>query len=702
MPLLDQGAHLYSFAVVADTHLNQSDLDSNSPFKVNRRANNRLRHVIEDLNQRDLVLVIHLGDVVHPVPSMGDLYVESSKRFFEQFKQLKHPFHLIPGNHDVGDKPIEWGPAATVRDEFLQAWSANFGVHYFHQTHRGVHFIGINAQLPGSALAMEGEQKQWLEALLENIRGQRIFLCSHYPPYLLHPNEPEHYDNFAPVSRQWLLSLLCEYRVEALFCGHVHQYWFNRFAQTQCHLLPSTAFTRQDYSEMFRIQSGVEHGRNDDKKLGYLLVHIYEHGHGIEIVRTSGRESLAQNSSQKNTQKNVQASCTPLQKSPAFANFHGAFGFDLRHDWLEVTQIPPSGGLDEFDRKSVRNDYPLLALLDMGIRRLRLPLADFTDPFRRQRLSELQSLGFRYRFWSFGAPDAATRELIGKHPELVGAWEICYPIRRVADLDKTIFALARQCEFEMIFSPLRSKRDIVDAGKKYYHVINHGFTLDDAELLKIWFESEQSARFGKYLLRVAFDENIGDVVAFARTQSQPGAPKAAFQLCLGANDPAHNIDDDAWLCRRLAEAVVHAHCGCVIYCDTFVDNDRGYFPHGGVVDRLYNPRAGMMLVQHLHILLADLPEGQVFACEKMEDAAEDFTYAFGVFNLSSNENTRLLCVPREPLQKKRATETLRRCLQGARWDVLDLVSGEIADSESASHAMIDTTINGGFPFVLLR
>ena len=75
MTQINQGKYLYSFAVVADTHLNQSDEECNSPFDVNRRANNRLRYVIEDLNGRDLALVLHLGDVVHPVPSMGELYV---------------------------------------------------------------------------------------------------------------------------------------------------------------------------------------------------------------------------------------------------------------------------------------------------------------------------------------------------------------------------------------------------------------------------------------------------------------------------------------------------------------------------------------------------------------------------------------------------------------------------------------------------
>ena len=43
------------------------------------------------------------------------------------------------------------------------------------------------------------------------------------------------------------------------------------------------------------------------------------------------------------------------------------FGLDMRQNWLEVIEIPPSGGLDEFDRKRTRNDYPLMALLEMGV-----------------------------------------------------------------------------------------------------------------------------------------------------------------------------------------------------------------------------------------------------------------------------------------------------------------------------------------------
>ena len=86
-----KGEYRFTFAVVSDTHLNPADTECNSPFDVNRLANARLRWVVRDLNRRDLTHVFHLGDVVHPVPSMGNQYAESSQRFFEQFNALCTP-----------------------------------------------------------------------------------------------------------------------------------------------------------------------------------------------------------------------------------------------------------------------------------------------------------------------------------------------------------------------------------------------------------------------------------------------------------------------------------------------------------------------------------------------------------------------------------------------------------------------------------
>ncbi|MFT5505819.1 MAG: Icc-related predicted phosphoesterase [Gammaproteobacteria bacterium] len=652
-----KGEYLYSIAVVTDTHLNQNDSECNSPFDVNRLANNRLRYVIDDLNRRDIKMVIHLGDVVHPVPSMGELYTESSNRFFEQFKNLKHPFFMIPGNHDVGDKPIDWGPAGTVRDDFLQAWTDNFGAHYFHHNENGIHFIGINAQLPGSGLALEEEQKQWLENTLKSLTGQRIFIGSHYPPYLLHEHEPEHYDNLGIAGREWLLSLLGKYKVEGLFCGHVHQYWFHRYQHTQCHLLPSTAFTRQDYSEMFRVDSGDEFGRNDEPKLGYLLLHLFEHGHGIEVVRSGGQEL------ESNQLLKTQA---VIEKSPAFSNFSSSFGFEMRQDWFETIHIPPSGGLDEFDRKSVRNDYGLLALLDMGIRKIRLPLIDLSDPLRRSRLIDLKSFGFSYNFYSFGAPDKNLCRLMVEQAELIDSWIICYPLKALDQLSVEFFKLAKRSNIKLIFSPLRSKEDLIPSGKKYYHVINHGFTVNDKVLLDNWIATEQANYFDSYVLRLAHDDSVPAAVDFANKQIALTGKSASVNLRLSENNPAIALNDEAWLCRRLAQAILSTHGSeaCDIFSDTFSDNDRGYFPRTGVVDRRYNPRAGFQLVQQLNILLEGLLEpvrieaglyctqyllignrfstliinpGDEFNRTDLENTIESFEYPYDLLNLISNQ-----------------------------------------------------------------
>lgn len=685
MPQIDQGKYLYSFAVVADTHLNQNDVECNSPFDVNRRANNRLRYVIEDLNGRDLALVIHLGDIVHPVPSMGELYVDSAKRFFEQFENLRHPFYLIPGNHDVGDKPIDWGPAGTVRDDFLEAWTEIFGAHYFHHEHQGIHFIGLNTQLPGSGLAMEAEQAQWLQSTLDGLRGQRIFVSSHYPPYLLHANESEHYDNLGPEGRDWLLSSLSEYRVEGLFCGHVHQYWFHRYEHTQCHLLPSTAFTRQDYSEMFRVDSGDEFGRNDEQKLGYMLIHLFEDGHGVEMVRTDGRE--------------IEANQKPyeffsIDKSPAFCNFWSQLGFDMRQDWFETVQIPPSGGLDEFDRKAVRNDYGLLALLDMGIRKLRLPLADLVDPVRRSRLCELQSFGFHYCFYSFGAPDGGIRDLIAKQSELIESWVLCCRIDELAELDSEFFQLAQDCNVELVFSPLRSKQDLVETGKKYYHVINHGFTINDLALLDKWNATPQAVYFDRYLLRLGFDESVPGAFGFAQQCFQTIAKPASIHLRLSENNPAANLDDDNWLCRRLTEALLlgHASPACEFYCDTFADNDRGYFPRAGVVDRRYNPRARMLLIQQINSLLSER--------EEFDEALLETGDHLVSFTPDTAGKHCIICIPDDDFGLPELEAYLGRLAgQVSDWRMLDLVSNETISLDSKSD--LNRTLAKHYPFALL-
>lgn len=630
--LINKTKPLATFAVIADTHLNEKDDECNSPFAVNRLSNRRLRHVVDDLNRRDLASVFHLGDVVHPVPSTGKLYTDSAQCFFEEMKRLKHPLHLIPGNHDVGDKPIDWGPAGSVNDSFLDAWSTVFGRHYFHETIGNLHFLGINAQLLGSGLEMELEQRQWLESTLKQVDGERIFLFTHYPPFLMDVEETEHYDNLGNKGRTWLLNLLKLYRVEALFAGHVHHFWYNRYLDCDCYLLPSTAFVRQDYAEMFHIGPGPEFGRNDAPKLGYILVHVYEDRHDFEMVRCYGIERGKEESYPGDMEK-------PLAPVNCRTNSQALVGFDLRQDWMEQIQIPPSGALDEFGRKWVRNDYTLLALWEMGVKKLRAPVSDLMNKDRRKRIEDLNHLGFEFTFYSWGLPDATDLAVLHPYSHLISAWEFSYRPSQQEELDTQFLQWLVEKEKTVFYSPWRSKEDILQSGGTYYHVINHGLIASDLKEKNICDEFTFFKRFGVegLVVRIGLDDDLQAIIENLQYRYQETGSRYSLHLRLSGNNPAEEIDDEVKIGNHIAKAMFLAwHCPDVdITIDTLADNDRGYFPRKGVIDRLYNPKQGFQIVRNLHAKLSQLTPGAF-------SSTQEFKGLFQCLSTTGNRNVKLI------------------------------------------------------------
>src|SRR5262249_59973012 len=103
---------------------------------------------------------------------------------------------------------------------------------------RDLHWVIIDAQIINSGLAAESEQRTWLEGDLAANAGKRTFFAIHYPPFVSDPEESESYDNLAEPGRSWLLGLVGRYRPEAMFCGHVHKFWFNRLGAKETSLLP--------------------------------------------------------------------------------------------------------------------------------------------------------------------------------------------------------------------------------------------------------------------------------------------------------------------------------------------------------------------------------------------------------------------------------------------------------------------------------
>ena len=597
----DLGEYQFSYAVITDTHVNFGEMESNSEFEINQRANGRLRHVIQDLNRRDLEFVVHLGDIVHPVPAVRDRYKIAAELFHEQVLDLRHPLYLVPGNHDIGDKPIVWSPGAVACDAYIDLWKETFGPNYHAVDHRGCRFFMIDSQVINTGLAAETKQKTWLETEMADAAKHdlRIFIHAHYPIYLTKPCEDEHFDNLAQPGRSWLLELMKQYGVEAQFSGHVHNFWFNRFELTNCYALPSTAFVRQDYAEIYRAAPlpGTEGGRSDLAKLGYFVVQIYDHGHTCQWVRTFG--AIAEPGSVAKPSTVQVCGVHPLR------NPHSRFGFDMRQNWLEEVEIPPSGSLDEFDRKRMRNDYALMALLETGVRRVRIPATDLLVPEHRARLEDCACLGLRFTLFSLGVPNERLLELVAGAEKIIDTWEICDTLENLPNVVDAVRATVKTASVALYLSRIRTREDQESTGGKYHHMIVHGFTADDGEQIK---KLAGLVDVQGLVFRIEGSMSPWEAARMASDLCEPYELNASLHIRMTKGPPGLQQTDDDWVANRVAEAVAAACAfeGVHVYADTFADVDRGYYRRHGVVDRFYNPRPGFEVVRQLLAVFAQV------------------------------------------------------------------------------------------------
>jgi len=277
------------FAIISDTHIRAPGGDLSSPFPVNLKANSRATFAVGMIRAGKPDFTIHLGDVIHPLPHMPEAKA-AAKEAHRLLAPLRPALHFVPGNHDIGDKPSELMPAGPVDDDNIAAYEKTIGPQ-FHAFRQGdVHVICMNASLVNTGSEAEKVQRVWLEQELHESDAAAKLLFSHYPPFIYAPDEADHYDNYAEPGRSWLLNLAAETNVQAIFSGHVHHFFYNRFKGVHLYCLPATSFIRQDYAELFPVGPASEFGRDDTGKFGITFVEIAEQGLNITVHNTDGAE----------------------------------------------------------------------------------------------------------------------------------------------------------------------------------------------------------------------------------------------------------------------------------------------------------------------------------------------------------------------------------------------------------------------------
>lgn len=597
------GRELFTFAVLSDSHVNEEEDRSTSPYPSNRLANARLRRVVAAIARRRPAFTVHLGDMGNPLPALGG-YARAAERFREIVRPLPSPLHLVPGNHCVGDKPTGWVPVPRVSAEALAAFEEQYGRHFYSFDHGPCHFAVLNSLLVNAPLAAAEEQRVWLERDLAAAggEGRRLWLLMHYPAFVATPDEPGGYDNLDEPGRSWLLDLIARHPIEAVLSGHVHNVFFNRFGGADLYTLPATSFVRQDYSELFSVPpEGLEGGRDDALKLGWCEVRVHERGHVARIVRSHGA-TLAPG-------ETLSAAAADEPLGPPVSG-RAAVAVEMRENWLRLQTLRPNNSVSPFTRRRARNDWAVLALEEMGIRRIRLALRELEAEDVRRRVTSLRRRGYEFVAYTHGLPGAAEHELVERDRELLAAWELVLPPAEIDTVAAKLAALDLPCHLSELRDVDRSQLD--DANVK--HEANYGFQLHEREKIeRLCALPAVRAAFAGLVFRV---RRRGEpaltpwsaIREIGRLGRHAGMRHQAHLLFSGSLTAERMVDDPA-TADRVAEALLATlAAGNVDLClDTFEDVDRGYFVRHGLVDRRYNPRPAARVLRRLAAALAGLP-----------------------------------------------------------------------------------------------
>jgi predicted phosphodiesterase len=575
-----------AFVVMTDTHHMLDPGIQRIEFESRRHQSARAAHALSLVAALEPAFVVHLGDLVQEFPE-GPGFAESLELALAQLEAAGVRPRQVAGNHDVGDKPDPTMPTEWATDATLQAYHERFGPSWTSWDEAGCHFVILNSQIMNGPLTAARQQERWLEADLAAHEGMPTFLFQHLSPFLVSEHEAGlgHYDNIDEPARSWLLDLIRRYRVQMVFAGHSHFPFVNRIGDARSWLVPSTAFTRPGFCEVFSSAPPPERGRDDAPKLGFFLVRVRDGQARVHLIRTSG----------------VTAASAPNDPAPRVVARttrdlpHSPLGITLRHPLASETEVPIAW--QSTVRQPVRNDVPLLACMELGVRAVRAPASDLESPLQRDRLGMLRDEGAAIIgtwIWTSRSP---VLEQAARHRDLLDGVELQLPNALIPD-DACLAAIARiqaQIGLPVSLAPLLPHEHV--PGKQHART-RIGYHLDELAGLDRALAAHD-ARVDRVLCRVDGPQDPAEAIA--------GLENLPAFATIGAIDWAVEFADadPAHQTGRATRAMIAIapHQGARLYFEPLVDLDRTMDAPPGLLDRLCNPRLVFHAVRTLNTVL---------------------------------------------------------------------------------------------------
>jgi hypothetical protein len=575
------------FVVLADTHYMIDPDDSEVEFPSRRRQSARADVAWQMVSSLGCPRVFHLGDLVQEFPGTDD-FPRALEEAIQQFRAHGIDPHPVAGNHDVGDKPDPTMPTRPVTAGSLTDYHKALGPSWYSVDQGPARMIVLNSQIMNTALPEAVQQQHWFEQELAEHADRRLFVFLHLPPYLNDPDEPAlgHYDNVAEPARGWLLDLLARYKIELLLAAHVHCAFYDRVGRSRYQVVNSTSFTRPGFCHMFTAPPPPDQGRDDADKLGVLLCRIRDDRTDLHWLRTGGRTEI---DSRLASGARLLVTRTPanLPDSP--------LGVSLTHPLSNRTEIPlawPSS-----IRQTVRNDYPLLACLELGTTAVRVPATDLADPFLQRRIEILRDEQVRIVATSLWANDLDPPRLVERHGDQVDTWEWQLAgTDRPGEEQLAVLKVLGQAGVSQALSAVVPGQSL--AGKQHPRT-------------RIGFRVETISELDRQL--VASGTRVDRVLC--RLSPAPTAAAAIDEIArLDSLQAIGNIDvqlellgqDVRSAANQVAEslaAVTRLH-GSRLFIDPLIDFDRTMDVRHGLLDPFCNPRPAFHVLRCLNTILA--------------------------------------------------------------------------------------------------
>lgn len=155
-------------------------------------------------------------DFVMTVGDMIEGYVDDSARIVSEWVEydsiidpISSEIHWVPGNHDI------W---SDMSEELYRRF---VGEPYYSFDHGGIHIVVLDVSRYESSSEISGEQLEWLIQDLENSRDASYTMIFHHKPLWE--------QTVADGKPDTLHTIFQKYDVDAVFCGHYHDYFSSEY-----------------------------------------------------------------------------------------------------------------------------------------------------------------------------------------------------------------------------------------------------------------------------------------------------------------------------------------------------------------------------------------------------------------------------------------------------------------------------------------